>query len=123
MILVMTSATPLQAKRPSSRLAGFYKMGASERAAIVANWANLTPAETTTLTDNLTVSQADKMIENVIGRYSLPLGYCGQLSDQRARLFDPYGGGRAIGSGRSELCCETSARWRRLPNRQHRTQS
>ena len=60
--------------QPSSRLAGFYQKRVAERAAIVADWANLTPTEAACLTDSLTAAQADKMIENVIGRYSLPLG-------------------------------------------------
>ena len=41
---------------------------------ILTSWAELTPEETNTLRDGLSVAQADKMIENVVGRYSLPLG-------------------------------------------------
>jgi hydroxymethylglutaryl-CoA reductase len=44
-----------------------------ERAALVAQWAGLSAGEQALLADGLTVAQADKMIENVIGRYSLPL--------------------------------------------------
>jgi hydroxymethylglutaryl-CoA reductase len=66
----MTKSTP----RPSSRLSGFYQKGVAERVAILSDWAELTAAEGALLAENLTVDQADKMIENVVGRYSLPLG-------------------------------------------------
>ena len=59
---------------PSSRLAGFYQKSVAARTDILAHWAELTPEETNTLRDGLSVAQADKMIENVVGRYSLPLG-------------------------------------------------
>jgi hydroxymethylglutaryl-CoA reductase len=46
----------------------------AERTAIVARWADLAPEEVAVLHEGLAVAQADKMIENVVGRYSLPLG-------------------------------------------------
>jgi hydroxymethylglutaryl-CoA reductase len=58
----------------TSRLSGFYQKSVAERTAIVARWADLTPSEVAVLHDGLAVAQADKMIENVVGRYSLPLG-------------------------------------------------
>lgn len=58
----------------SSRISGFYQKSAAERVALVADWAALTAAEQAVLADSLTLNQADKMIENVIGRYTLPLG-------------------------------------------------
>ena len=58
----------------SSRLSGFYQKSVAERTAIIARWADLTPDEVAVLYDGLSVAQADKMIENVVGRYSLPLG-------------------------------------------------
>ncbi|MCE7980768.1 MAG: hydroxymethylglutaryl-CoA reductase, degradative [Caldilinea sp. CFX5] len=58
----------------SSRISGFYQKSVAERVALVAGWAALTAAEQAVLGDSLTVGQADKMIENVIGRYTLPLG-------------------------------------------------
>lgn len=58
----------------SSRLSGFYQKSVAERVAIVAEWADLTPDEVAVLQNGLTMGQADKMIENVIGRYCLPLG-------------------------------------------------
>ena len=57
----------------SSRLSGFYQKSVAERTAIVAQWAELTSAEVAVLYDGLTVAQADQLVENVVGRYSLPL--------------------------------------------------
>jgi hydroxymethylglutaryl-CoA reductase len=42
--------------------------------AAVAAWAGLADDEIALLADGLAVEQADKMIENVVGRFSLPLG-------------------------------------------------
>lgn len=59
----------------SSRLPGFYKRPLNERVDIVANWANLTEEDITILKGNsLSRPQADKMVENVLGVFSLPLG-------------------------------------------------
>lgn len=60
--------------RRSSRLSGFYQMSVEERVALLAAWAELTPAEVSQLEDGLSLAQADKMIENVVGRYALPMG-------------------------------------------------
>ena len=60
----------------SSRISGFYKKSLAERAALVADWANLTPDERAVLEGRagLDAAQADHMIENVVGTFSLPLG-------------------------------------------------
>lgn len=60
----------------TSRISGFYKRSLAERAALVAQWAGLTPQEQTTLLgiSGLNASQADHMIENAVGVYALPLG-------------------------------------------------
>jgi hydroxymethylglutaryl-CoA reductase len=65
---------PEPSTQRTSRLSGFYQKSIAERTAIVAQWAHLTPEEVAVLHEGLTVAQADKMTENVIGRYSLPLG-------------------------------------------------
>ena len=61
---------------PSSRLPEFYKLSPAARVARVQEFAGLTDDEAATLprADALTLAQADKMIENVVGVYSLPLG-------------------------------------------------
>lgn len=60
----------------TSRIPGFYKLSLTERAAIVAAWSNLTPAEQSALLGigGLNAAQADHMIENAVGVYALPLG-------------------------------------------------
>ncbi|MBI5669277.1 MAG: hydroxymethylglutaryl-CoA reductase, degradative [Chloroflexi bacterium] len=64
------------AQEHSSRLPGFYKRTLAERAAMVGQWANLTPEEQAALlgVGGLNAVQADHMIENAIGVYGLPLG-------------------------------------------------
>lgn len=65
-----------QHPRRTSRLPGFFKRPLTERAAIVAQWAGLAREEQAALLglSGLTPSQAEHMIENVIGTYALPLG-------------------------------------------------
>ncbi|MBC6936942.1 MAG: hydroxymethylglutaryl-CoA reductase, degradative [Chloroflexi bacterium] len=60
----------------TSRLPGFYKRSLAERAAIVGQWAGLTPEEQAALlgVSGLNAAQANHMIENVVGVYALPLG-------------------------------------------------
>lgn len=58
----------------SSRLSGFYQKSVAERTAVIARWAGLTTEEVGVLHAGLTVAQADKMIENVVGVFNLPLG-------------------------------------------------
>ncbi len=60
----------------TSRLPGFYKRSLTERAAIVAQWASLSPQEQSALLGigGLNAAQADNMIENAVGIYALPLG-------------------------------------------------
>lgn len=60
----------------SSRLPGFYKLSAGERARTVARWANLTGEEAQILSGELplTPELADKLIENVVGVFGLPMG-------------------------------------------------
>lgn len=58
----------------SSRLSGFYQKNIAERISLLAEWASLSHDECALLHENLSVNQADTLIENVVGRYSLPLG-------------------------------------------------
>jgi len=53
---------------------GFYKLAPAERASKVAEFAGLSKAEREALAEGgLTLKQADSMIENVVGTFSLPL--------------------------------------------------
>ena len=63
-------------KRKSSRIPGFYQRPLPDRLALVAQWAGLDASEQAILLgmNGLTPAEADRMIENVIGVYTLPLG-------------------------------------------------
>tara|TARA_B100000029_G_scaffold384931_1_gene380512 strand:+ start:2146 stop:3441 length:1296 start_codon:yes stop_codon:yes gene_type:complete len=59
----------------NSRLKGFYKLSVPERRAMLAELAGLTDEQVQAWADaELDEGTADRMIENVIGRYSLPIG-------------------------------------------------
>jgi hydroxymethylglutaryl-CoA reductase len=60
----------------TSRIPGFYKLPVEERVKIVKEFAGLTDEEASLLmkAGNLDISVADRMIENVIGTWPLPLG-------------------------------------------------
>jgi len=58
----------------SSRVSGFCKLPISERIDFVKQSANLSDEETRILNSQLDNETAEKMIENVIGTYSLPIG-------------------------------------------------
>lgn len=57
----------------SSRLSGFYQKSVAARVAIVREWASLSDDEAALLNEALSVAQADKMVENVVGRFALPI--------------------------------------------------
>ncbi len=74
----MVAAQPVDTDsltHPSSRLAGFYHQSPEARLAQVARWAGLSPAEQAALTgaSGLDLARADRMVEDVVGLYSLPL--------------------------------------------------
>lgn len=58
----------------TSRIPGFYKLSLRERVEFLAQWADLSPEEKALLERSLSPEQADKMIENVVGIFPLPLG-------------------------------------------------
>ncbi len=64
----------------TSRISGFYNLTPAARRAIVADWADLTPEQAASFetllasSGGLSLEQADKMMENVVGTYALPLG-------------------------------------------------
>jgi hydroxymethylglutaryl-CoA reductase len=63
-------------EKPSSRLPGFYDKTQPQRAQTVASWAGLDPKSAAALdgTGGLTAEQAEHMVENVVGLFSLPMG-------------------------------------------------
>jgi hydroxymethylglutaryl-CoA reductase len=58
----------------TSRISGFYKLSPSERLVAVAEQAALGPQEVAQVQTGLLLDQADKMTENVIGMFQVPLG-------------------------------------------------
>ena len=58
----------------TSRLSGFYKLAPEERLQIVGMFAGLTGEDVSILNRGLGLEEADRMIENVIGTISFPLG-------------------------------------------------
>ena len=59
----------------------------------VAEFCALTPEEQAILkeADSLDMDKADHMIENVIGRFTLPMGRGNQFRNQRQGLRHPHG--------------------------------
>lgn len=64
----------------TSRISGFYQLSAAQRQLVVAEWAALSDEQTAAAEEllrnlgGLTLDQADKMVENVVSTYALPLG-------------------------------------------------
>ncbi len=58
----------------TSRISGFYKLPPADRLKAVAEQAGIGPEEVSQLETGLQLDQADKMVENVIGMFQIPLG-------------------------------------------------
>ena len=58
----------------TSRISGFYKLGIDDRIRRVREFSNLTEEDIEMLREGLSLEQADRMIENVIGKVEIPLG-------------------------------------------------
>jgi hydroxymethylglutaryl-CoA reductase len=81
---IQTGALFLQEKdlyvEKTSRLSGFYRRSVEQRVAEISRWAELTEEECETLlVRGLDRDLADRMIENVVGVYGLPLGIAANL--------------------------------------------
>lgn len=65
----------------TSQISGFYKMSIEERQKIVQSFADMTSEDMEILNnpDALTFEKADHMVENVIGRFQLPMGIATNL--------------------------------------------
>jgi hydroxymethylglutaryl-CoA reductase len=61
-------------EKATSRLSGFYNQTIGERLAAVAAWADLSDADLAVLHAGLSVEQANRMVENALGLFALPLG-------------------------------------------------
>ncbi|RLF41387.1 MAG: hydroxymethylglutaryl-CoA reductase, degradative [Thermoplasmata archaeon] len=58
----------------SSKISGFYKLPVEERIEFVKKFAGLTEDEASLFSKSLDIETADKMIENVLGTFDLPIG-------------------------------------------------
>jgi len=58
----------------TSRISGFYKLATAERLSATAERADLGPEDISQLKAGLSLEQADKMVENVVGMFQVPLG-------------------------------------------------
>ena len=76
----------------NSRLGGFYKLSVAERRALLAEIAGLTPeqVEAWGATGELDEGAADRMIENVVGTYSLPIGVATNFVIDGAHYAIPF---------------------------------
>jgi hydroxymethylglutaryl-CoA reductase len=75
MKILQTHIGPMkQAMSHPAPLAGLYKLNQTERRDKLAEYADLTATDLLALTASLTEEQAEVMIENVVGRYTLPFG-------------------------------------------------
>jgi hydroxymethylglutaryl-CoA reductase len=59
---------------PSSLVSGFYKLSVDDRRAFVRRFAGLSDEECALFSSSLELPTADRMIENVVGTFELPLG-------------------------------------------------
>ena len=73
-ILIFIKRVSAMDMKNSSKISGFYKKSISERISLVASNANLTDDEQSLLFSAIDEKLADRMIENVIGIFCLPLG-------------------------------------------------
>ena len=58
----------------SSRVSGFYRLPIEKRIEFVKKFSDLTDEETKLFSSCLNIDIADRMIENVLGTFELPLG-------------------------------------------------
>jgi len=61
-------------KGKSSKVSGFYKKSIRERIEFVKKFSDLTDEETNLFSSSLNMDIADRMIENVLGTFEIPLG-------------------------------------------------
>ncbi|MFQ5459636.1 MAG: hydroxymethylglutaryl-CoA reductase, degradative [Anaerolineae bacterium] len=63
----------------SSRLSGFYRLDHQQRRDLVAEWAHLNEADMAALATSLEPTEADVLVENVVGVHTLPVGIATNL--------------------------------------------
>ena len=61
-------------EKKSSKISGFYKKSVNERVKFIKNYSDLNDEETQLFSSILDIDIADRMVENVLGTFDLPLG-------------------------------------------------
>ena len=94
----------------------FYELTIPGRREMLQKWSDLDDETLDALCGipGLTSVQADGMIENVVGLYSLPLGIARNFIVNGREVLVPDGDRRAVGRGRSILYGQAGGRQRRL---------
>ena len=88
----------------TSRIPEFYKLSVADRVRLVREKGLLSKDDYLALASGehtLKIITADRMIENVIGVFGLPLGLAAELPGQRPRLRRADGGRGAVGRRRA----------------------
>ena len=60
--------------KKTSKISGFYKLSIKERLEFIKNFSDLSEEEVSILSSPLDINTADRMIENVLGTFELPIG-------------------------------------------------
>ena len=76
----------------NSRIGGLYKLSVAERRSLLAELAGLTPEQVAAWAKNgeLDEESADRMIENVVGTYSLPIGVATNFVIDQSHYAIPF---------------------------------
>lgn len=72
--MALSEEIRLALENRSSRLPGFHRLTVAERQSVIAEWAGLSAEELEILGAGLAIEHADRLIENVVGSFGLPLG-------------------------------------------------
>lgn len=64
----------MESNEKSSKISGFYKLPVEQRIDIISKFANLSEEEKNQLIESMEISLADRMIENVVGNFEIPIG-------------------------------------------------
>jgi hydroxymethylglutaryl-CoA reductase len=94
----------------NSRLGGLSQLNPSERLQVIETFEGLCDEDLRRLrgrTSVLTIESVDKMIENVVGTFNLPLGIATNFQINGRDMLLPYGGRGAINCSRRPICVKT----------------
>ncbi|MCK5258048.1 MAG: 3-hydroxy-3-methylglutaryl-CoA reductase, partial [Thermoplasmatales archaeon] len=64
----------MSSSEKSSKVSGFYKMSVDKRIEFVKEFSDLAEEDVNIISSSLDIETADRMVENVLGKFELPLG-------------------------------------------------